>query len=96
MNTLPARPSLEQLKKQAKELLQAHQSAEPEAIRLFAAWHPGKNAKSFALHDAQLVLARQYGFVSWAKLKEEIERLNSDFAARVRRFVIDGHMNRPL
>lgn len=90
MIVLPARPNLEQLKKQAKELLQAHQAAEPEAIRYFADWHPGKTAKSFALHDAQLVLARQYGFASWMKLKEEVDRLCGDFDARLHRFVCDA------
>ena len=92
MITLPARPSLEQLKKQAKELLEAHRSRQPEAVRLFAELHPLKSGETqpYALHDAQLVLARQHGLVSWAKLKEEVERLTSDFAARTRRFVMDA------
>lgn len=92
MITLPARPSLEQLKKQAKELLEAQRSQQPEAVRLFAELHPLKSGevRAFALHDAQLVLARQYGFSGWAKLKEEVERLTTDFADRVRRFVIDA------
>lgn len=29
--------------------------------------------KSFRLHDAQLVIAREYGFASWPKLKEHVE-----------------------
>jgi len=90
MNTLPLRPSLDQLKKQARELLTSFRSAEPEAIRLFAELHPHKGAPGFSLHDAQLVLARSYGQPSWPRLKEEVERLNSDFAERVRRFVIDA------
>ncbi len=92
MITLPARPSLEQLKKQAKELLEAQRSQQPEAVRLFAELHPLKDGevRAFALHDAQLVLARRYGFSGWAKLKEEVGRLTTDFADRARRFVIDG------
>ena len=90
MNTLPVRPSLEQLKKQARELLESFRSGHPEAVRLFAELHPNKNAPRFALHDAQLVLARSYGLPSWPRLKEEVDRLNSDFAERVRRFVVDA------
>ena len=44
----------------------------------------------FALHDAQLVLARQYGFATWARLKDEVERLASDFSQRTTRFVRDA------
>src|SRR5262249_41092929 len=29
--------------------------------------------KDFRLHDAQLIIAREYGFSSWTKLKEHVE-----------------------
>ena len=34
---------------------------------------PGSQPRSFALHDAQLVLARSYGFDSWPKLKAFVD-----------------------
>jgi hypothetical protein len=75
---LPTHPSLEQYKKQAKDLVKAYKSNDPEAIRRIKNNHPHidklpdsdiPNAK-FALADAQLVIARENGFPSWAKFKE--------------------------
>lgn len=79
---LPARANLEQLKKQAKNILKGHEAAERGAMELIRAHHPrfGKSADGaiakakFTLADAQLAIARQYGFDSWAKLKEEVAR----------------------
>src|SRR6187455_3686443 len=56
---LPERPSLEQLRKQAKELLDALRATDPSAI----------------LAAAQHALAREYGFDSWAKLVHHVESL---------------------
>jgi ankyrin repeat protein len=81
-SSLPARPSLEQLKKQAKELLRAYRLGDDAAVARFRANHPRlTSGKSPALADAQLVLAREYGFLSWARLKHYIESLlrPSDF-----------------
>ena len=54
---LPARPNLEHLKNQAKDLL-------PELLR---------QDPSAQLADAQHALAREYGFASWPKLKTHVE-----------------------
>ena len=77
---LPDRPNLEQLKKQAKSLLHAAQAQDPGALHRFAAL-PAFADKSvaelsalgLALHDAQSVIAREHGFVSWNALREEVE-----------------------
>lgn len=87
---LPSRPSLEQYKKQAKELLKAYRSADAEAIRRVKANHPRFNKLSevalrntkLALADAQLVIAREHGFESWPKFTKRIEVINSEAAAR--------------
>ncbi len=73
--TLPENPSLENLKKQAKELKQAVQTGETVSIASIRKFHPrGEAARNgFQLADAQLVIAREYGFPSWAKLKEYVE-----------------------
>jgi uncharacterized protein len=73
---LPARPSLEQLRKQAKELLKAYRTDDRAAVARFKSHHPRPGStKRVALADAQLVLAREYGFASWAKLKHRVESL---------------------
>jgi hypothetical protein len=86
---LPARPSLEQYKKQAKELLKAYRSADVETIRRVKRNHPrfeklaepGFDISKFALADAQLVIAREHGFESWPKFAKRIEIINSEAAA---------------
>jgi ankyrin repeat protein len=76
--TLPTRrmsehPDLAQLKRQAKELLQAFLAGETGAATEVNAHYDRANAATFALHDAQLVLARSYGFESWPKLKAYVD-----------------------
>ena len=66
-------PDLEQLKRQAKELLRAFTAGEAEAAAEVGALYGGAHASTFALHDAQLVIARSYGFASWPKLKAYVD-----------------------
>jgi len=92
---LPPRPSLEQCRKQAADLVHAYRAGDPEAVariqsslpRPAHAAPPAILAGEFALHDAQWVVAREYGFPSWPKLKLHIEALERDFARRVSAFV---------
>ncbi len=80
--SLPPRPSLEQLKKLAKDLVKAHEGKLPAALALIREHLPAAAGKSddeiarylFALHDAQSVIARQHGFASWNALREAVER----------------------
>ena len=66
-------PDLDQLKRQAKELLDAYRSSSPDAIVEVEAYHRTATPATFALHDAQFVLARSYGFESWPKLKAAVD-----------------------
>ena len=76
--TLPTRllrghPDLHQLKRQAKELLEAfHRGSKEAAAEVHTHYH-GADTDTFALHDAQLVVARSYGFDSWPKLKAYVD-----------------------
>ena len=78
---LPAHPHIDHLKKQAKDLLDGHKSAEREALErivvhlpAFARLSVEEAAKApFALHDAQSTVAREHGFASWNELREEVE-----------------------
>jgi ankyrin repeat protein len=81
VRALSERPDLDQLKRQAKELLRAVRAGEPHAIAEVATHYHDPNRSTFALHDAQLVIARAYGFESWPKLKAAVE------GATVRRLV---------
>src|SRR2546426_12668340 len=81
--SLPARPDLDQLRTQAKELLKSHKSSDPEAVKRIRESHPRfagaseaeMRAAKFSLSDAQLVVAREYGFASWPKLKQHVESI---------------------
>jgi len=69
---LPDEPSLTQLRNQAKDLRRAALAGEPGALAEVAERYPGAPGP-FPLHAAQLVVARRYGFGSWARLKRHVE-----------------------
>jgi ankyrin repeat protein len=71
--TLPGRSDLGQLRRQAKELRAAFLRGEPAASAEVNEHYHGADPSTFALHDAQLVLARAYGFESWPKLKAHVD-----------------------
>jgi ankyrin repeat protein len=77
--TLPEHPSLEQYKKQAKELHHAVIAGTPEALERVHRHHPrwreanDGSDPSFSLTDAQLVLAREHGYASWPAFARQIE-----------------------
>ena len=73
---LPARPSLEQLRKRAKELLRELRAGDPGALarlRVHMSRPTRQAGVAIALADAQFVLAREHGFESWAKLKRHVQ-----------------------
>ncbi len=72
--TLPLRPNLDQLRRQARELLRAYALAEPSACALVAEYSPNTN-RPLVLAGALLVIARSYGFASWPRLKQHVEEL---------------------
>ena len=75
-SSLPPRPSLEQLRKQAKDLTRDYRAGDSAALARLRAYksnisevtgqHPA------ILVDAQLCVAREYGFESWPKLKRHV------------------------
>lgn len=74
--TLPTHPSLEQLRKQAKDLLKAFAGGDSAATREVELFERSPSLETFALVDAQRVLARAYGFASWTKLKQHVDGIN--------------------
>jgi len=77
---LPSSANLEHLKKQAKALLHDYQQKEPQAVAKFGTLRLKAAPK---LSDAQHLIAREYGFDSWSKLKEHVESLAAGFAEAV-------------
>src|SRR5689334_15188121 len=79
---LPPHPNLDHLKHQAKDLLKSHALREPAAAQRIREFHPrfrtATDAEIFNSHlrlsDAQLAIAREYGFPSWPRLKRHIEK----------------------
>jgi ankyrin repeat protein len=65
--TLPERPSIEKLKKDAKQLLREVRAGDSTAVQRVNGFHPRPSEFS-GLRDAQLVLARQYGYPDWEQL----------------------------
>jgi ankyrin repeat protein len=66
-------PDLDQLKRQAKELRQAFIAGDETAVAEVHAHYHDADRQKFALHDAQLVIARAYGFDSWPKLRAHVD-----------------------
>ena len=91
---LPERPNLEQLKNQAKSLLRSARAKEPTALERFRVLPALASlpldrlqAMEFALHQAQSVIAREYGFKAWRELHEHVEEQSLSFTAAVDEFV---------
>lgn len=78
---LPARPSLEQLRKQAKELLRNFRAGDTAAVGRIGAAIPRltdpAQSDDVILADAQFALAREYGFENWAEIVRHVEAIVS-------------------
>jgi len=72
--SLPQDPDLDQLRNRARELQRAVRRGEPAALTMVSRWHPDPPpAGRFPLTAAQLVLARQHGFASWARMRRYVQ-----------------------
>lgn len=71
---LPVRPDLDQLRRQAKELLRACRDGDPAALAEVREFHPAPPAPgALKLADAQLVTARAHQCASWTRLVQACE-----------------------
>jgi ankyrin repeat protein len=75
---LPARPNLENLKKQARQLLRSILQADVSAVDRFREAQVTHAVPPVKLAQAQLVVAREYGFDNWANLKAQVGTLSDD------------------
>ena len=69
---LPERPNLAQLKMHAESLWNDYRSGDPAAESMVGHYEENADVNSFQLQDAQVVLAKSYGFANWKQLRERI------------------------
>ena len=101
---LPDSPDLDQLRKQAKDLLRAARAGDPTASTRFRILPSLTSASEdelarapIALHDAQSVIAREHGFPSWNALRDRVEELTlglDDAARELVEAATDGRTSR--
>ncbi|KGI68559.1 ankyrin repeat domain-containing protein [Mycolicibacterium rufum] len=71
---LPDNPSLSRLREQARSLQRRARAGDPDAVESIQRHHPRPDRvlaqlpDRFALHDAQVTVARRYGFTGWPAL----------------------------
>jgi hypothetical protein len=95
--SLPDRPSWESIRKQAKQLGREASAGDAEALRRVRTTVPNLSLP-LSQRDAQLVLAREYGFSGWQELKAEVLRRDGKglewAAVQARRAIHDNDVER--
>ena len=82
MPTLPANPNLDQLRRQAKELVRAARAGDRSALERI-----GVVSDEVTLAAAQLAIAREYGLASWPALKAEVQERHRSLEEVVEAFL---------
>jgi ankyrin repeat protein len=97
LKSLPARPSLESLRKQAKKLARDIAAGNADAIARARAQVPNADLP-LTQRNAQLVIAREYGYAGWQDLTAEVsKRLGRGLewaATQARRVIHDNDVER--
>jgi len=95
--SLPPRPSLDSLRKQAKSLARDVAAGKEAAVARVRARLPGAEGP-LSRRDAQLVVAREYGYAGWQDLTAEVARRCGHglawAAAQAERFIHDSDVER--
>jgi ankyrin repeat protein len=85
---LPPRPSLDQLRRRAKELRDTARSGDPAALARITARTPAARSGTVTLAAAQLAIAREHGYPSWPQLVAEVRARTAERAQRVEEFLV--------
>src|SRR5215207_2726442 len=97
MKSLPARPSLDSLRKQAKKLARDIAAGDATALARARAHVPDVDLP-LTQRNAQLVIAREYGYAGWHDLTAEVSRRLGDglewVAKQARRAIHDNDVER--
>jgi hypothetical protein len=103
--SLPANPSLEYLKNEAKSVLKSHKKEDPSSCEVLRHLHQFKNqpdekvlSAEVQLSEVQFALAMKYGFESWNDIKNHIQSLENRmrFSSRTTGFWNSGFETRFL
>lgn len=89
MSSLPERPNLDHLRKQAKDLLRLYRADDSASLARIRSHLPAAKGKTdielrtmeLRLHDMQSCIAREHGFPSWDQLREYVEWKSAAAAA---------------
>jgi len=81
MRTLPVRPNLQFLSREAKAIKSSHRNGDSTVCSIIGRFDTSLHGLSnqqildtkFSILDAQRVVARLYGFSSWSRLKFFVE-----------------------
>src|SRR5215831_6225561 len=97
MKSLPARPSLESLRKQAKQLARDVAAGDAAAIARMRQ-HLPRVEPPLSQRNAQLVIAREYGYAGWQDLTAEVSQRTGNglewAAAQAMRAIHDNDVER--
>jgi ankyrin repeat protein len=84
---LPPRPSLDQLRRRAKELRDAARSGDPAALGRITARAPAARHRTVTLAAAQLAIAREHGYPSWPQLVAEVQARTTEAGQQADEFL---------
>jgi len=84
---LPPRPSLDQLRRRAKELRDAARAGDPAALGRITACTPPSRHGTATLATAQLAIARELGYPSWPQLVAEVQARTAEAGQRADEFL---------
>lgn len=73
-HTLPSDARLEGIKREARDLLHSARRRDAVALGRFQCFDPLAGLSQPRLSDALYVIAREYGYCSWARLKERLSQ----------------------
>src|SRR5689334_4801766 len=89
--------SFESLRKQAKKLVRQFAAGDPDALARVRTQQPERSGP-LSLRDAQLVLAREYGFAGWQDVRTAALRREGNgiewAAAEAERAIHDNNLDR--
>src|SRR5690242_14393231 len=72
-SSLPGNANLEHLRGQARTLQRAVRRGDADALARATRHHQVTESATYTLAAAQLVIAREYGFPSWVRLKRHLD-----------------------
>jgi hypothetical protein len=77
--SLPHQPSLEHLRNEARQRQRRLREGDPSSLTLAREFHPRfvERAGDLGLTDAQLIVARSYGYPSWPRFKAYVEAIST-------------------